>query len=171
MSETQEEQEFQLPTPGPEHELLKPFEGTFSSVVKIWMGPGDPVESTGTITNTFQLNGLYLHQNYFGDNPDGPFPNFAGKGYWGYNQHTKKYEGFWIDVASTMMQMESGECDSDGKVWEMASGFTHPATGQPVKKRTVITLIDQDHHSMESYFSSEGQPEFKNMEINYTRKG
>lgn len=33
-----EEQGFKLPEPGPEHELLKPFEGTFASTIQMWMG-------------------------------------------------------------------------------------------------------------------------------------
>ena len=38
-----EDTQFKMPEPGPEHELLKPFEGTFAADVKIWMGPGEPV--------------------------------------------------------------------------------------------------------------------------------
>ncbi len=169
MSETQE-QSFHMPTPGAEHEHLKPFEGTFSAEVKIWMGPGDPVVSTGEMVNAFQLGGLYLHQDYTGDENESPFPSFMGKGYWGFNSTAQQYEGFWIDNASTSMQMETGKCDTDGKVWEMRSEFIHPATGQKMKKRTVITLVDQDHHNMVTYFLNDGQPDYKNMEINYIRK-
>ncbi len=85
MSNTEQSPEstFQLPSPGPEHELLKPFAGSFRATVKMWMGPGEPNVSTGQMKNSFQLNGLYLHQDYVGDADDGPFPSFAGKGYWG----------------------------------------------------------------------------------------
>ena len=169
MAETQE-QGFQMPTPGVEHKNLDPFAGTFRSEVKIWMDPGDPMVSTGTMTNTFQLDGLYLHQDYVGDPTEGPFASFKGQGFWGYNTTARKYEGFWIDNASTTMQMESGNIDADGKVWEMYSEFTHPGTGQVMKKRSVITLIDDDHHKMETFFVMDGQPDFKNMEINYERK-
>ena len=168
MSESESDQGFQMPTPGAEHELLKPFEGTFKSVVKIWMGPGDPIESTGTMHNSFQLGGLYLHQDYVGDKVDGPFPSFEGKGYWGFNTSSQKFEGFWIDNASSAMQMETGSC-SDGKVWEMFSEFVSPMNGEVMKKRTVITLVDQDHHNMETYIVPDGASEFKNMEINYSR--
>ena len=170
MSDADTKQEFQMPTPGPEHQLLKPFEGTFSTEVKMWMGPGDPMVSTGTMVNAFQLSGLFLQQDYQGDAADGPFPSFAGHGYWGYNTTTKKYEGFWIDTASTMMQMEFGDVDESGRVWEMNSEFIAPSTNQTMKKRTVITLVDDNHHSMVTFVEMPGQPEFKNMEITFTRK-
>jgi len=170
MSETGEQQGHQMPQPGAEHQLLKPFEGTFAAEVKIWMGPGDPVVTTGTMVNSFQLGGLYLHQNYVGDTSESPFPSFLGQGYWGYNTTTKEYEGFWIDNASTTMQLEYGVVDADGRVWEMCSEFIVPGSDQSMKKRTVITLIDNDHHSMASLMEFPGQPEFKNMEITYQRK-
>ena len=133
--------EYQMPTPGSQHEALKPFEGTFKSEVKIFMGPGDPQVSTGTITSSSVLGGLYLHQNYVGDACEGPFPSFCGQGYFGYNTTSNQYEGFWIDNASTMMQLEKGELDASGKVWTMHSEITCPGTHQTMNRRTVITLI------------------------------
>ncbi|MEQ1826374.1 MAG: DUF1579 family protein [Pirellula sp.] len=158
-----------MPKAGPEHYLLAPFEGKFRSIVKIWMGPGEPITTTGIMTNTFQLGGLYLHQDYVGDATGGPFPAFCGKGYWGYNPFTKKYEGFWIDNASSMMQMEQGTVDATSKIWTMHSEFVHPQSGQCMKKVSVITLIDNDHHSMTSDFMSQDGKPFRAMELAYNR--
>jgi len=171
MSDTMqpEQQEFQMPTPGAEHERLKPFAGKFRSEVKMWMGPGDPHISTGTISNTWKIGGLYLHQEYTGDATDGPFPSFCGEGFWGFNTASGKYEGFWIDNASTMMQNETGDVDEAGKVWTMHSEVACQATGQQMKKRSVITLIDNDHNRMEMFFTGDDGNEMKAMEINYTR--
>jgi Protein of unknown function (DUF1579) len=157
------------PKPGAQHALLKPFVGTFKSIVRIWMGPGNPMESTGTMASDFQVDGLYLHQNYTGDPNEGPFPNFCGRGYWGFNFATGKYEGFWIDNASPMMQMETGDVDNAGKVWTMLSEMVNPQTGDPMTKKSVISLIDDDHHSMQMYFVGPDGNEFKGMEIQYTR--
>lgn len=158
-----------MPSAGPEHKQLDPFAGTFNSEVKMWMGPGDPMVSTGSITNTWQLDGLYLRHDYVGDRSEGPFPSFAGQGYWGYNSTSKKYEGFWIDNASTTMQMETGEVDAGGKIWTMYSEVTCPQTGVLMKKRSVITLIDNDHNKIEMYFTMADGSEMKAMEINYVR--
>ena len=152
------------------HKKLGPFVGTFSAEVKLWMGPGEPQVSTGVMENALDLDGRFLRQTYQGDPGDGPFPNFEGRGFWGYNTVTKKYEGFWIDSASTAMQNEVGDVDESGKVWTMMGEMTNPQTGQPMKKRSVITLQDNDHHKLEMFFSGPDGGESKGMEINYTRK-
>jgi hypothetical protein len=161
---------FQLPQAGPEHALLAPFVGVFTARVKVWMGPDQSMESTGVMTNTFQLGRLYLQQQYEGDSSDGPYPAYVGRGFWGFNTSAGRYEGFWIDNASTTMQLETGTVDATSKVWEMESEFTSPKTGGLVKKRSIITLTDNDHHRMDVFVLVPGQPEFKNMEIVYVRK-
>lgn len=158
-----------LAAPCEDHERLKPFAGTFKAEVKMWMGPGDPMISTGTMTNTFTLGGRFLRQDYKGDPCEGPFPNFEGEGYWGYNKTEERYEGTWIDTASTAVQFEHGQVDGTGKVWSMASKMTCPTTRQPVQKRSVVTLQDADHHTMEMFFTGPDGSEMKGMEINYTR--
>ena len=154
--------------PGAEHARLKPFLGTFRSQVKLWMGPADPMVSTGTMNNTSALGGLFVRQEYEGDPNEGPFPSFAGHGFWGYNMTSQRYEGFWIDNVSSIMQNETGAVDESGKVWTMRGEMPDPQTAEPITKRSVITLQDDDHHRMEMYFSKDGQ-EFKGMEIEYTR--
>ena len=99
-----------------EHTRLDPFAGTFKAEVKMWMGPGEPMVSTGVMKNTWDLDGRFLHQSYRGDATEGPFPNFEGRGYWGYNKLANKYEGFWIDTVSPMMQTESGDLDGSGAI-------------------------------------------------------
>ena len=154
-------------SPGPEHDRLKPFLGTFRAEVKLWMGPGDPMVSTGTMTNTMVLDGRYLRQDYVGDPNEGPFPKFKGYGFWGYTGMAKRFEGYWIDNASTVMQFETGSVDESGKIWTMTSEMVDPQGGT-MAKRSVITLKDQDHNSIESFFTKKGQ-EFKAMEIQYSR--
>ena len=156
-----------MAAPTEEHGRLKAFVGTFRAQVKLWMGPGDPAVSTGTMTNTMQLGGRFLHQEYRGDPGEGSFPDFQGRGYWGFNKATGKYEGFWIDTASTIMQFESGAVDRGGKRWTMAGEMTGP-DGKTLVKRSVITLQDVDHHMLEMYFTHGGE-EKKGMEIRYTR--
>ncbi len=170
MSEASADAMRQLAAPGPEHARLEPFVGTFRAVVKMWMGPGEPMVSTGTMTNTWVLGGRFLRQEYKADpvRETHPFPGFEGFGYWGYNKATRQYEGFWIDTASTIMQTESGSVDEDGRVWTMIGEMTHQP-GQTVRKRTVIRVEDRDHHSMETFFIVEDQ-ESKGMEIRYTRE-
>ena len=63
---------------------------------------------------------------------------------------------------------ETGEVDASGKVWTMIGEMTGP-DGNPMKKRSVISLQDNDHHLMEMYFGCPDGSEAKGMEIRYER--
>ncbi len=151
------------------HKNFEALVGTFKAEVKMWMGPGEPFVSTGVMINTLDLGGRFLRQDYKGDPSDGPFPSFEGRGFFGFNTVTEQYEGFWIDNACTCMQNETGTLDASGKTWNMAGTMTDPQTQKPMQKRSVTTVQDQDHHSMELFFKRAEGPEAKAMEINYTR--
>jgi hypothetical protein len=154
--------------PGKEHDKLKPFVGTFRAEVRIWMGPGEPAVTTGTMTNAMDLGGRFLRQTYRGDATDGPLALFEGRGFWGYNTASHEWEGFWIDTASTQMQTETGDLDAAGRTWTMIGHVTSSETGAPMRKRSVITLDGPDRHSMEMFF---GTPpaESRVMQITYVR--
>lgn len=119
--------------------------------------------------NSWQVDGLYLHQDYTGDAPGGGYPAFLGRGYWGYNFSSGNYEGFWIDNASSMMQTEAGQVDAQGKNWTMLSEFINPRDGKTVGRRSVIKILDANRHTMESYMTGPDGNEFKTMEIEYVR--
>ena len=168
-SNTQQQACSEMGTLAEQHKRFDAFVGTFKAEVKLWMGPGEPHVSTGVMTNSMDLGGRFLRQIYKGDQSDGPFPNFEGRGYWGYNTVTNEYEGFWIDSASTFMQNETGQVDASGKVWTMTGQMTDPQTGQPMQKRSITTLEDRDHHCIEMFFKGPDGNEFKAMEISYSR--
>ena len=160
----------EMSKPAKEHGLFHPLVGTFKATVKMWMGPGEPMVSTGTMVNSMVLGGLHLHQDYKGDPNPGPFPAFEGKGFFSFNKHKKQFEGFWVDNAASWLSMEAGQVDASGKRWEMHSEMDDPMSGAPTKKRTVIEIRDNNHHSMISYFTPKGGQESKCMEITYVRK-
>ena len=60
--------------------------------------------------------------------------------------------------------------DAAGKVWTMTGAMSCPSTGQAMTKKSVITLHDRDHHSMEMFFIDPEGNEMKGMEIQYHRK-
>lgn len=153
------------------HKRFEPFVGTFSAEVQIWMESGqEPFRSTGVMTNTLELGGRFLAHNYQGDPGPGPFEGFQGCGYWGYNTVSGKYEGFWIDSASTFMQTEAGEVDPSGRVWNLVGEMVNPQDGTLLQKRSVITLEDRDHHRLEMFFTDRTGNEFRAMEVHYTRR-
>ncbi len=159
----------EMSAPTEQHKRFEPFAGTFKAEVKLWMGPGDPVVSTGVMTNTLVLGGRFLQQTFKGDPGGGSVSAFEGHGFWGFNKATNKYEGFWIDTGSTQMQTEVGDVDDTSRLWTMIGETTDPK-GNTLKKRSVITLEDNDHHKVEMFFPGPDGSEFKGMEIRYERK-
>ncbi len=154
-------------TPAAHHKKLEPFVGTWKANVKHWMEPGtDPTESTGIMVNSWALGQRFLRQDYKSD-PGGP--PFEGAGYWGYNNVTGCYEGFWIDSMSTGFSTEIGSCDDAATCWTMTGELEFPVAGSVMQRRSVITIKDPDRHVMEMFMTSPGAPEFKVMEIEYTR--
>ena len=152
----------------PEHEHLKQLEGTWRAEVRMWMGPGDPMVVTGTMVNEMDLGGKFLKQTYTGDPCEGPFPAFEGRGWFGFNKSSGKYEGVWIDNAATMMHLDQGTVDGSGKKWEMRRISESPC-GDGSAGRSELTIEDADHHTMASFTLKEGQADMKHMEIKYTR--
>ena len=152
------------------HQKMEPFAGTFRSEVKMWMAANaEPMISTGLLNSSWQVDGLFLQQDYIGDPVPGATHPFQGRGFWGYNVSQGHYEGFWIDNASTEMQMESGDVNESGTVWEMKSQMVSPQTGEVLQKRSLNTLLDEDRHRVEMFFAATDGKQVKAMEINYTR--
>ena len=64
----------EMAAPGPEHDRLKPFVGTFKAEVRIWMGPGEPMVSTGVMTSSLDLGDKFVRQDYKGEPSPEPTP-------------------------------------------------------------------------------------------------
>jgi hypothetical protein len=154
--------------PSDGHKALEVFKGTWDAHVKFWMDPSAPPdESDGVMTNTWVLGGRYLEQSYKGMTFGS---QFEGRGYFGFNNGSRKYEGFWIDTASTCMSHEVGAYDAASKTWTMIGSFANPADGSEGTKRTTFKIKSPDEHIMESFFPGPGGKEIKMMEIVYKRK-
>ncbi len=153
---------------GEHHAALSAFEGTWSAVVKLWFQPGtDPHESTGTMTSSRILDGRFIEHDFVGDDPEMPF---AGKGHFGYDNVTGRYQGTWLDSMSTAIMTETGTYDSATKTFEMHGTVHNPVDGKPVNKRSVIRVESDDRHVMEMYHPGPDGNEYMAMEIVYTRK-
>ena len=58
----------------------------------------------------------------------------------------------------------------DGDTLEMHGEYLDPMSGQTMKTRYVTRVVDKDHHTFEYFMTMPGAPEFKSMEIHYSRK-
>jgi len=155
-------------TPGDAHKKLSPMAGTFNANVKMWMAPGaPPTAGDGVAENSWALDGRWLQQQFSGTFMGMPF---HGVGYTGYDNIKKKYVGSWMDSMSTSMMISSGKAEADGKSFTFSSTMDDPMTGKssPVKEK--VTVVDDDHHTLEMWGAGPDGKMFKMMEINYTRK-
>jgi hypothetical protein len=155
-------------TPGDAHKKLGSMAGTFTAGVKMWMQPGaPPAGGSGVAENTWALDGRWLEQHFTGNFMGMPF---TGVGYTGYDNIKKKYVGSWMDTMTTSMMISSGTAEGDGKSFTFTSTMDDPITGKssPVKEK--LTVVDDDHHTLEMWGAGPDGKMFKTMEIAYTRK-
>eukprot|EP00913_Durusdinium_trenchii_P005925 g5537.t1 len=155
----------ELAKPAAEHALFEPFIGEFNARVTAWCGSdAEPMTSTGTMTNRLILGGKFIEHDYQDD-----ADMYQGKGYWGYNTVDKRWEGVWIDSMCSFMNIEQGSHNPANNTWGMTGQMTDPMSGKRLRKRSLITLTDSDHHTMEMFHAEEGAEEKLSMRIEYTR--
>ncbi|MGE5414562.1 MAG: DUF1579 domain-containing protein [Syntrophomonadaceae bacterium] len=155
-------------TPGEGQKKLESLVGTFDAKVRTWMDPSKPPDdSVGTSVNSWVLGDRYVQMKY-----EGVFlgETFNGIGYMGYDNVSKKYQGSWMDTASTGMMLSNGTMDSAGKVLTLKATTSDPATGKVTTSDEKITIADADHHTLEMWGKTPDGKNFKMMEIQYTRK-
>lgn len=139
----------EVATPGEPHQALKPLEGKWTAVTKMWMaGPDGPAtESEGKIEFKWILGGRYLQETYEGEMLGQPH---HGTGLLGYDNFKKKYTSCWVDSASTTMLTSEGLLDRTGKVLTFHGTMDEWLSGEhdrPVKY--VYRMISDDKHVFE----------------------
>lgn len=155
-------------TPGEAHKKLDAMVGTFEAKVTMWMAPGAPPQtSPGVSENRWVLGSRYVEQNFSGTFTGMPF---SGIGYTGYDNGKKQYFGTWIDNMGTGIMTSTGDTQDGGKNYAFKATSTDPMTGKDSISEEKVTVVDNDHHSMEMWGPGPDGKMFKMMEITYTRK-
>jgi hypothetical protein len=152
--------------PGPMHELLKSFAGTWKTSNKTWMGPGDPVLSEGTCKREMVLGGRFLQSSYKGTMMDMPF---EGMELLGFDQKTNQFVSVWMDNMGTgMVASNGGQIDPTGKVITVNMNMDDPMTKKAVPYKMVTKIVDPNKHVFTMTSVRDGK-EMTEMEITYTR--
>ncbi len=155
-------------TPGPEHAVLKAFEGEWAVTLRSWMKPGDkPQSSTGTSTIQWALDGRFLKQKFKSDWMGHPF---EGIGFVGYDKLKKEYTSVWLDNMATGMYQSSGQYDAKTRTLKDTGTASCPMTGE--KNRVFHDewkVINKDNTVFSMYGQDPSGKEFKMMEIRYKR--
>lgn len=154
--------------PGEAHKVLASKAGTWTANVKMWQAAGMPAqESTGVAKLEMIMDGRYLS-----DQTDGASggQSFHGRGLTGYDNLKKRYVGTWIDNQGTGIMISEGTYDSKTRTFHYKSQIPDVLGGKYVPMRSVEKIVSDDKWVMEMYSKGSDGKEFKNMEIDYTRK-
>jgi Protein of unknown function (DUF1579) len=152
--------------PGPVHHRLDDLAGTWDVVVRYTIGDKEH-EGTANCEAKWILDGRFLEQVYKS--------RFQGKPYeviqlLGYDNVGKKTIEIKLDNMSTGIMHNEGSISEDGNVITNVGKSLDPATGKPYKLRTVTTVVDHDHFTLEWYGTEEGGKEAKVVSMSHTRK-
>lgn len=91
----------------------------------------------------------------------------------GYDSIQKKYVEFELhsDGSGTHTLHNEGSFSDDGKVLTLAGDSMDGMTGKPVKLRTVTTIVDDDHFTLEWFFKEPGgSSEERKVVLSHTRR-
>ncbi|MBK5295980.1 MAG: DUF1579 domain-containing protein [Vicinamibacteria bacterium] len=157
-----------MPTPGPEHAVLKMDEGTWDAVIELAGPPGAPaMTSKGVEVDTIGCGGLCLITDFKGEMMPGM--TFHGHGTTTYDTVTKKYVGSWTDSMSAGLAISQGTYDpATKKASSTMEG--RDMTGAMVKSRGVAEYPDADHRVMTMFAPAPDGKEMQVMRITYTRR-
>jgi hypothetical protein len=155
-------------TPSEGHKFLEKMTGQWSAELTMWPAVGaPPIKSKGESQAQMILGGRYLEQLYKGEYMGMPF---EGRNLMAYDNHYKRIESIWLDSMGTGFLHGYGTLDMTKGVSSEKAETADILTGKTIKTRSITTIIGSDKILMEMYWEKEGEPEFKTMEIVYSRK-
>ena len=152
--------------PGKEHEMLKGMEGKWKATVKMWMAPGEPTVTEGTMDNEMEFGGRVLQGEFKGEMMGS---KFNGLSLMGYDNKKKEYWSFWTDDMSTGAMMMTGTATADGKTITMKGTMEGP-DGKPTPHVMTTKIVSPDTHVF-TMAAEMGGKMTNMMEITYNRSG
>jgi len=156
----------QTPRADPEHARLTALAGNWDVEMTFKFRPDGPgIQTKGTSTIRVLFGGMYIEEKIEGALNGTPFTTLA---WTGYNTGTKQYEATRIASTNTARIAEAGSYDEATRQFELKADY--PLAGETWHQRTVIQLISADSMIATSYLSFGTVPEWKGVEIKYTRK-
>jgi hypothetical protein len=152
--------------PGPVHKRLTDLAGSWDVTVQYKIGEKFQ-EGKAKCEATSILGGRFLRQQYntqFQGNP------FTVVQILGYDNSRKKSIEFKIDNMATSAMYNEGTVSDDGKVITNQGEPLEPGSGKPYKLRTVYTIIDDDHFTLEWFHIDDAGKAERVVNMTHTRK-
>src|SRR5262252_3174384 len=149
----------------PEHARLAAMCGTWDAEMISVFQPGRPAittKATSTIRPLF--DGLFVEETIQGTLNGESFTTMS---WTGFNTSTKQYEATRIASTNNARVAETGTFDEKTKRFELKADY--PLAGDTWHQRTVIEQVSAESIIATSYLSFGAVPEWKGVEIKYTR--
>jgi len=140
--------------------------GTWDVDMTLWTRPGGAgltTKAASTIQPLF--GGLFIEEKIEGALNGAPFTTLA---WTGFNPETRQYEATRISSTNASRIAKSGTFDEKTKQFELKADYV--LGGDTWHQRTVIQLVSADAMVAASYLSFGTVPEWKGVEIKYTRR-
>lgn len=157
-----------LQQPGPEHKALADDAGDWTIKAKYWPAAGEEaVEMNGSSKMTMVFE-RYLYEEYVLDEGEHAF---HGRGYIGYDNSNKEFQAVYFGNDGTSLHVMTGHADAKTNTLTLAGSWAEKGMGgAQIKQRVVSTRKNKDESITSLYFAVGDQPEWKMMELAYTRK-
>jgi Protein of unknown function (DUF1579) len=152
---------------GPEHALLKKYEGKWTNKVTATMDPSQPPEVTeGTSEGMLQLGGRFVHMVHHGTMMGQPF---EGMMLLGYDNLRQKYTAAWVDSMSTQIATYEGTYDAAKGTFTMIGTFVDPISMKSTHTRGVTAFPTADTMTYDEYMPGPDGKEMHGLHIDYKR--
>ena len=150
----------------PEHVRLTAMCGTWDVEMTFWLRPGGAgVATRGTSTIRSLFDGLFVEEKIEGALNGAPFTTLS---WTGFNSATHQYEATRIASTNSIRIAETGAYDEKTRRFELKADY--PFGGDTWRQRTVIQPLSDEAMIASSYLSFGNVPEWKGVEITYTRR-
>jgi hypothetical protein len=152
--------------PGVVHKQMASLAGSWDVAVT-YVIEGKEHKGTAKCEAKWILDGRFLQQDYKSTLQGKPF---AVLQLLGYDNQKKKTIEIMMDNLSTGMLHNEGSIDGDGKVITNEGEMSDRAAGKVVNLRTVTTIIDPDHYTLEWFNSGKDGAFEKTVSMLHTRR-
>ena len=175
MSTIQQDQEKRMAewqatrAPGPKHQWLKKFVGTWKAEMAMRMSPDQPpMRSSGRMKAEMMFGDRYLKMEDEGEFMGSSFRDF---GLIGYDNYKEKFTAYWAFDTGTQASFVYGTSSDDGKIFVFHGTTDEAMTGRrDVPMRLVYHFVDEKTLTFEIWGELGLPQEFKSLEITYKKE-
>ncbi len=140
----------ELRAPGPEHDLLARYVGTFTQEIKVWSAPGaEPITFHGTLEQEMVLGGRFLMSR--GKSIFPGMDEIETIGMWGFDRRHGVYTSVGFDTLGTYYITAAGPYDEESRSMTLRGTDEDPVLGSQVYDFK-MEFIDDDTYVVSLIF-------------------